>query len=488
MYQLNDYTQQFIDGDWQTGSDGSHTTVDTDPYNGEKLTEIVGADKSDVDAAYTSAQQAQKEWAASPASARIAVLDKALELIDEHHEQIIKDLVNESGSTRIKAEFELFSAINITKESRNIALHADGKILQPAYPQQTSLAFREPLGVIGLISPWNFPFHLTMRSLAPALALGNSVVVKPASDTPVTGGLLLGQIFADAGLPAGVLNVVVGSGSVIGDYFVQHPIPELISFTGSSAVGRGIGEKVMQTDVLKKTSLELGGNAPFVVLDDADLDDAAHGAVVSKFLHQGQICMTANRLIVEEKVYDKFMPLLAKYVKGMKVGDPNDEDTVVGPIINQKQTDSILNKVLQAKKDGATEFISGKHDGNLIWPIVLTNIDPLAEIAQEEVFGPVYPVIKVANDEEALEIANNTKYGLSSAVYTSDMERGIKFARGIDAGMTHINDISPDDQPNVPFGGEKNSGIGRFNGERVLDEFTRMHWITYQGEPHPYPF
>lgn len=488
MVELSNYTTQFIAGQWRLGQDSSHTIVDTDPYTGNKLTEIPGANQADVDQAYETAQKAQKQWGILPASARITVLDKALQIMDTKHEEIVSALVKESGSTRIKSEAELAFAINITKESRNIALHAEGKILQPAYSQQTNIAIREPLGVIGLISPWNFPFHLTMRSLAPALALGNAVVIKPASDTPITGGLLLGKIFAEAGVPDGVLNVVVGSGSVIGDYFVQHPIPKLISFTGSTAVGRGIGQKVMQTPVIKKTALELGGNAPFVVLDDADLDDAAHGAVVSKFLHQGQICMTANRLIVEEKIYDKFMLLLEKYVKNLKVGDPNDSKTVVGPIINKKQTAGILDKIKQAKEDGATEFIAGKHDGNLIWPTVLTNVDPDSEIAKEEIFGPVYPVIKVKDDQEALKVANDTNYGLSSSVYTSNMERGIAFARDIDTGMTHINDITPDDEPNVPFGGEKNSGVGRFNGEWVLDEFTKLHWITYQHEPHSYPF
>ena len=354
-------------------------------------------------------------------------------------------------------------------------------------PHQDSRIYRKALGVIGVISPWNFPFHLSMRSVITALALGNTVVLKPASDTPVTGGTLLAKLFEEAGFPAGTLNVVVGAGSEIGDYFVEHKIPSLISFTGSTEVGKRVGQLAVGGQYIKRIALELGGNAPMVVLDDANLQQAVDLTVMGRFMHQGQICMSTNRVIVDAKVYDEFVALLVEKVKGLSIGDPNIMGTLIGPIINQTQVQNIKNLIAKAKASGAKVALEGETQGNIIPPHIFVDVDPNSALAREESFGPVLPVIKARDEAHAIELANDTEYGLSSAVCTTNHERGVNFALQIEAGMTHINDITVDDQPHAPFGGEKNSGLGRFNGHWIIEEFTRTHWVTLQKQPKAYP-
>jgi aldehyde dehydrogenase (NAD+) len=330
--------------------------------------------------------------------------------------------------------------------------------------------------------------HLSLRSVAPALALGNAVVLKPASDTPVTGGLLIAKIFEEAGLPAGVLSVVVGAGRVIGDAFVLHPVPRVISFTGSTEVGRGIAEDAAKSPIIKRVALELGGNSPLVVLQDADLKIAVDAAVFGKFLHQGQICMSINRIIVDARVHDEFVDLFVERVVGLKYGDPKDPKTVIGPIINQQQLNAVRARIQKARSSRAREVLGGEPQGLVLPPHVFVDVTNDMPIAREEIFGPVAPIIKVQNDDEALRVANDTEHGLSSAVFTRDFERGLQFALGVQAGMTHVNDSPVNDLPNSPFGGEKNSGIGRYNGEWAIEEFTTHHWISVQHSPRQYPF
>ncbi len=482
--------QQFdlqpIGRQWRSGSSNAVLT-NLNPYTQAPLLTLAMANQADVDEAYQTAAEEQRAWGETLPQARAQVLYQVASIIEARFEELADWLCQESGSTYLKASIELDSAKNIVLASAAMATQAHGLILPSAIANQESHAYRLPLGVIGVISPWNFPFHLSMRSVAPALALGNAVVIKPASDTPVTGGLLLAKIFEQAGLPAGVLSVVVGSGRDIGDYFVTHPVPSLISFTGSSQVGHRVGQMAMSPP-LKRVALELGGNAPLVVLDDADVEEAAHAAVVGRFLHQGQICMSTNRVIVAEAIHDAFVAAVLRRVKALPVGDPAERDTIVGPLINPQQVQSVQAKIEQAKRDGAQLVFGGEIVGQIVPPHVFLDVQPGWAIAAEETFGPVLPILKARDDAHALALANATEYGLSSAVFTQDQARGLRFARGIRAGMTHINDISVDDQPNAPFGGEKNSGLGRFNGEWVLAEFTRLQWVTIQNQPRPYPF
>ncbi len=479
--------RQFIAGDWRVGQ-SDREQQNTDPFTGALLTEIKSSNRADVDAAYKAAQQAQPAWAEQLPEQRAIILKRAAAIVAARTEELLNWLVKESGSTRIKAGMELMIARNIMHASASFATRAEGKLLPSGVPGKDSRMYREPLGVVSVISPWNFPFHLSMRSVAPALALGNAVVLKPASDTPVTGGLLLGKIFEEAGLPKGVLSILTGSGSEIGDYFVEHPVPSLISFTGSTAVGRHVGELATGGKWLKRVALELGGNAPLVVLDDADIEQAAHAAVVGRFLHQGQICMSTNRVIVDARIHDEFVKAVETRIKTLTYGDPNEAQTAVGPIINASQLKHVEDVIAKAKADEAKMLIGGETQNNVVPPHLFVDVDPTSPLAKEETFGPVLPILKARDEAHALELANDTEYGLSSAVFTNDLTRGVRFARGIRAGMTHINDITVDDHPEAPFGGEKNSGLGRFNGEWAIEEFTRTHWITLQTVPRAYPF
>ncbi|MGY1409211.1 MULTISPECIES: aldehyde dehydrogenase family protein [unclassified Luteimonas] len=476
-----------IAGSWREGGAGRRLKV-SDPFNGEALLDIAMASHEDLDEAYRAAQDAQPAWEAMGPGARAAVLHKAVTIFDARKDEIIDWLVRESGSTRIKAGIEWGSARAITLEAAGMPGRSHGHILPSDVRGRQSLVYRQALGVVGVISPWNFPLHLSARSVAPALALGNAVVIKPASDTPVTGGLLLAHIFEEAGLPPGLLSVLVGAGSEIGDAFVEHPVPAFISFTGSTSVGRGIGRIASGGEHLKRVALELGGNSPFVVLADADIEAAVAAAVVGKFLHQGQICMAVNRIIVEAPVLEAFTTRFVERVKALPVGDPDKPDTVVGPVINASQLDGLRAKVARAKQEGATMLVGGEPKGNVMPPHVFGDVTAGMEIAREEIFGPLVGILSARDAGHALELANDSDYGLSSAVFTGDVARGLAFARRIRAGMTHVNDMPVNDEANAPFGGEKNSGLGRFNGDWAIEEFTRDQWITVQTGPRTYPF
>lgn len=481
------FDTQPIAGAWRSGR-SSRRTTDTDPYTGKTLVTIPLATAQDVDDAYQAAAAAQPAWAAAAPAERARVMHDAVRIFDERREEILSWLIREAGSTRLKANIEWDSARAVTLEAASFPYRVAGRILASDIPGKENRVYRRPLGVVGIISPWNFPLHLTQRSLAPALALGNAVVVKPASDTPVSGGLLLAKIFEEAGLPPGVLSVVVGAGSEIGDHFVAHPQPRLISFTGSTAVGQGIGRLATSGAHLKRVALELGGNSPFVVLGDADVEQAARAAVFGRFLHQGQICMSVNRIIVDAKLHDAFVERFVARVRALKVGDPNDIATAIGPIIDAAQLRGIVEKIALAKRQGATQVLGGEPVGQLLPPHVFANVSADSSLFRDESFGPIVPIVRAQDEADALRLANATDYGLSSAVFCGDLERGVRFAQGIEAGMTHVNDMAVNDEPHVPFGGEKNSGIGRFGGEWIIDEFTAAHWVSVQHVARDYPF
>jgi aldehyde dehydrogenase (NAD+) len=475
-----------IAGDWRAGGAG-RTRADVDPFSGETLVEIPLADADDLDAAYRAAREAQRGWAAAMPAERAAVMAAAAQVMEARREEIVGWLIREAGSTRLKAGLEWDAAHAVFLEAATLPHLVEGRLLPTDVPGKEGRAYRQPVGVVGVISPWNWPLQLTARSLAPALAAGNGVVVKPASDTPVTGGLLSAKILEQAGLPAGLLSVVVGAGSEIGDAFVTHAIPRVISFTGSTPVGRGIARLAAEASIIKRLELELGGNCPLVVLDDADLELAVDAAVFGKFLHQGQICMIANRLIVDERLYDAFLERFVERVRQLKVGDPNDPETFIGPIINRSQLEGLTERIAHARERGARELLGGDPDGLVLPPHVFADVSNDDELAHNELFGPIAPVIRARDEDDALRIANDTEYGLSSAVFTADLGRGVRFARRIEAGMTHVNDQPVNDLPFNPFGGEKNSGVGRFNGRWAVDAFTTDHWVSVQHTPRRYP-
>ena len=473
--------QQFIAGQWQPGR-SQKMIQNLNPYTQDTIFTLQAASTADVDAAYVAADKAFQQSAIKSVELRQQILQKLQHVIQVRQDEIIDWLILESGSTRFKAGLEVGAALSIIQESQKFPEQIKTEQLESKDPQRKSLVLRKPLGVIGVISPWNFPFHLSMRSVATAIACGNSVVLKPASDTPVTGGTLLGKLFEEAGLPAGVLNVVSGAGSEIGDYFVEHPIPKMISFTGSTEVGQKVGSKALASPRIKRLALELGGNAPLVILDDADLDLAVELTIMGRFMHQGQICMSTNRVIVDASIHDAYVEKLLERVKTVAVGDPNLEETIIGPIINQSQIKKHQQIIQSAKEQGAELVYEGGIEGNLVYPHIFTGVAPESPLAQEESFGPILPVLKARDEAHALKLANDTRFGLSGAVCTSNIERGISFTEQLDIGMTHINGISVADQANAPFGGEKNSGLGRFNGRWIFEEFTRTHWLTVPSE------
>lgn len=476
-----------IGGRWRPGRAATRLRGQ-DPYNGELLAEIAEADLSDVDDAFQSAATAQVAWGRTLPTLRADVMRRVAALMEARREEIVRWLIRESGSTRVKAEMEWTTVRSIVLEASTLPSRAHGRILEGDFPGKENRVYRKPAGVVAVISPWNWPMHLSARSLVPALALGNAVVIKPANETPVTGALLLACLFEEAGLPPGVLNVVVGPSRTIGDPFVQHPLSRVVSFTGSTAVGKHIGQLAVSGPRLKKAMLELGGNGPLVVLDDADLDQAAHIATVGKFLHQGQICMIANRIVVMDAVHDAFMERFVARVRDLKVGDPNDPGTAIGPVINRSQLDKLLAMIELARSEGARHVLGAAPAGLVLPPQVFDRVTPSMALVRNEIFGPIAPVIRVKDEAEALRVANDTDAGLSSAVLTGDLERGLRFAQGIEAGMTHINDTPAIDMPTMPFGGEKNSGLGRFGDAGVIESFTTEHWISLQrGEPM-FPF
>lgn len=472
---------------WRGGRSG-RVSEDRDPYTDEILVRIPLVNEQDLDEAYRGAAAAQPKWAATVPGERATLLRRAADIMEARREEIVTWLIKESGSTRLKANIEWDSAHAITLEAASAPYRVQGRILPSDIPGKENRVYRQPVGVVGVISPWNFPLHLTNRSVAPALAVGNAVVIKPASDTPVTGGLLLAKIFEEAGLPPGVFSVVVGPGSVIGDAFVLHPVPRVISFTGSTPVGRRIAELAAKSPMLKRVALELGGNSPFIILDDADLDLAVNAAVFGKFLHQGQICMITNRIIVDATIYDQFVERFTARVRKLKFGNPDDADTAIGPIINKSQFAGLLKHIEGARSSGARQTAGGEPHGLMLPPHVFADVTPHMAIAQEEMFGPVVSIIKVTGEEEAIRVANDTEFGLSSAVFSRNVERGVRVALQVKAGMTHVNDQPVNDLPNCPFGGEKNSGLGRFGGDWIIEEFTTDHWVSVQHQPRQYPF
>lgn len=480
------FDRQPIAGKWTTGR-GKGRLADRNPFTGEVLLEIPQADERDLDDAHIGAVRAQKDWAAALPAERSTVMRRAAEVMQRRHDEIVNWLIHEAGSTRIKAELEWTAVHAVMLEASYAPYRVEGRILPSDVPGKECRVYRKPVGVVGVISPWNWPLQLSNRSVAPALAVGNAVVLKPASDTPVTGGLLLAKIYEEAGLPPGVLSVVVGPGSAIGDAFVRHPASRVISFTGSTPVGRGIARQAVDAPVMKRVDLELGGNSPFVVLGDANLEQAVDAAVFGKFLHQGQICMIANRFIVEDGLYDAFVDRFTERTRTLKVGDPDDPETLVGPIINQVQLEGLEKRIDEARSGGARQTLGGPANGLVLPPHVFADVRNDMLVAREELFGPVAPIIRAADENDALRLANETTSGLSSCVFSGDLERGTRFALRLEAGMAHVNDQPVNDLANNPFGGEKNSGIGRFGGEWAVEAFTTDQWVTVQHVPRAYP-
>ncbi|MFC0302360.1 aldehyde dehydrogenase family protein [Virgibacillus soli] len=481
------YNKSFINGKWIHGDIDSKKTDILNPYNNEVLTSVTLASLDQIRGAFIIAEEAQKDWAHSSVEERKEMFTKMAEYFQNNKDEMIKVASKETGGTLLKAELEINLTIDVLKETFKYMDALDEvKEIPSSIEGKINRVYRQPLGVISSISPFNFPMNLSMRSIAPAIALGNTVVHKADLQVAMTGGSIIARAFEYAGLPAGVFQSILTRTSEIGDEMMENPVIQLVAFTGSTAVGKHIGEVAGRN--LKRVALELGGNNPFIVLEDAEVDKAVDAAIFGKFIHQGQICMCINRIIVHEKLYDAFTKKFIERAKQLPYGDQTNPNTVIGPLINEKQLAKVQEIIEQAKQDGIQLGLEGKRDGNILTPYVFVDVDNNSELAQSELFSPVVSIIKAKTDDHAIELANDTIYGLTSAVFTSDLKKGEAYGLKIDSGMTHVNDQTVNDAANIPFGGNKQSGMGRFGDPWVIDEFTKLKWISVQEKYREFPF
>lgn len=479
--------QQFIGGDWVGAADGA-TFEDRDPFTGETVATVAAGGAEDARRAIVSAETAFEEWAATPPAVRQGVFLKAAEVLESRRDEVVSLLARETGCGFGFGMFQMHFVPGLLRQAAALAYAPIGTVI-PSDTGAFSMGLRRPVGVVGAIAPWNAALILSARSIAAPLALGNTVVLKPSEWSPFVGGLIWGEILTEAGLPAGVLNVVThapGAAQPIGDELVSSPAVRRLNFTGSTATGRKLAEAAGRN--LKRIVLELGGYNPLVVLADADVEYAVNAATFGSFLHQGQICMSARRIVVERPIADEFTDKLVAKAKTLKAGDPKEMDTVIGPLINEDALALVKGRVEDAVAKGAKVLAGGEALGPCYAATVLADVPENAEFAQAETFGPVVAVEVVDSADQAIERANATSFGLSSGIITTDPDRGLALARQLDAGIVHVNDQPVGDEPQMPFGGVKDSGFGRFGGQAVVDEFTELRWITVQSGSHPFPF
>ncbi|MDG4838609.1 benzaldehyde dehydrogenase [Micromonospora sp. WMMD967] len=456
------------------------------PATGEEIGRVGVANADDVTRACARASAAQRAWAATAYAERAAVLRRAGHLFEQHAAEIGDWIVRESGGIPPKAGVETDTAAQECYEAAALASHPLGEII-PSAQQRLSLARRLPVGVVGVIAPFNFPLILATRSVAPALALGNAVVLKPDPRTAVCGGVSIARVFEEAGLPDGLLHVLPG-GAEVGEALVADPNVRVVSFTGSTAAGRKVGEAAARH--LKRAHLELGGNSALIVLDDADLDLAVSAGAWGSFLHQGQICMTTGRHLVHESLAERYVEQLAEKADHLPVGDPSKEQVALGPIIDEHQRDKIHALVTASVDAGARLAAGGTYEGLFYRPTVLADVTSTTPAYAQEVFGPVAPVATFADQDEAVELARQTEYGLSLGILGRDVMRAMALADRIPSGIVHINDQTVSDEAVAPFGGVGASGTGsRFGGPAAnVEAFTETQWLTVRGSIARYPF
>jgi benzaldehyde dehydrogenase (NAD) len=457
----------------------------TEPATGELLGTAGGGDAESVARAAKSAAAHQRAWAETPFAERAAIVRRAGELMEKHRVELIQWLIRESGAIPPKADHEISASIGQLDTAAGLASEPLEVELPSMMPGRTSTARRAPLGVVGVITPWNFPYVLAMRSLGGALVLGNAAVLKPDANTPITGGVVIARLFEEAGIPEGVLHVLPGAAEV-GQALVADPNVRMISFTGSTATGRLVGETAGR--MLKRTLLEMGGNSPLVVLEDADVAAASSAGAWGSFLHQGQICLSVSRHLVHESIVDDYTEALVKRAGHLPVGNPATDEVALGPLINEKQLARVRRIVDESVEQGAKVLVGGTNNGLFFTPTVLGDVTREMPAFAEEIFGPVAPVISFRDDAEAVELANATEYGLSAAVQGS-VERASAVANQLRAGMVHVNDQTVNEEPPAPFGGMGcSSNGGHFGGVANLDLWTEWQWLTSRDKAEPFPF
>jgi len=478
-----DWLGRICSDGWRAGAGGAADVVE--PATGAVLGSVGVAGPEDVARAARSAAVAQRGWSSAPFAARAAVLRRVGELCEAHADEIGDWIVRETGAVPGKGAFETHLITTEAYESATLPSQPYGQLLRSEDPR-FSFSQQVPVGVVGVIAPYNFPVILAARSVFPALALGNAVVLKPDPRTAVVGGILLARLLAEAGLPDGLLHVLPG-GAEVGEAIVTEPAVRVVSFTGSTAAGRRVGQ--LAAEHLKRVHLELGGNSALIVLDDADLDRAVSAGAWGSFLHQGQICMTTGRHLVHESVYDEYVGTLAAHADKLPVGDPSAGEVALGPMIDERARDKVHGLVSASLSAGARLAAGGRYEGLFYRPTVLGDVTPSMPAYKEEVFGPVAPVVRFGSLDEAVRLAADTPYGLSLGILTRDVMKGLALAERIPTGIVHINDQTVNDEATVPFGGTGASGTGaRFGGPAAnIAAFTETRWVTVRGEIPHYP-
>ncbi|MEX2184237.1 MAG: aldehyde dehydrogenase family protein [Chloroflexota bacterium] len=477
------WLEAFLD-DWRPGTGAP--IEDREPATGRHLITIPGSTPEDVARAAEAAKAAQPAWAATSYQERAAVMRRAADIYEAHRDEFGTWTQRETGASHGKMHHESTFAYHEILNAATLPSQAYGSLMPSAVKGRLSMVRRVPAGVIGAITPWNSPSVLGMRVVAPALALGNAVVLKPDPQTPVVGGAMFAAVFKAAGLPDGLLQVVVG-GADVGEALVTDPNIPVVSFTGSTPVGRRVGQ--LAGGMLKKVSLELGGNNAFIVLDDADLDAAASAGAFAAFQFQGQVCFAAGRHLVHRSIAEAYTSALTHKAKGLRTGDPFREDVQIGPIVNERQVARVDDIVQRSISAGAVVMEGASHEGLFYRPTVLTDVTPDMAAFTDEIFGPVAPITVFDTDEEAIAMANATDYGLVASIYTRSIGRGLAIADRMRTGMVHINDGTLNDEAIIPFGGMGASGNGsRYGGEASLETFTDWQWVTVRDEPPTFPF
>ena len=478
------WTSKIFNGEWIPAAGGEIPVIE--PATGSRIGMIGRADVGDVRRAAEQAAKAQVAWANTSFNERAAVLRRAGFLLEEQAAEIQSWLIRESGSTGPKAGFELHVAANECYEAAATATQPYGQLLRTEQPR-LSFARRLPVGVVSVIAPFNVPLILAIRSVAPALALGNAVLLKPDPRTAVSGGVSIARIFAEAGLPPGVLHLLPG-GVDTGEAMVADPHVRLVSFTGSTAAGRAVGELAARH--LKRAHLELGGNSALIVLDDVDLNRAVSAGAFGSFFHQGQVCMATSRHLVHESIVDAYVEHLATTAEHLTVGDGTRADVALGPIIDERQRDKIHGMVTGSVAAGARLAAGGSFEGLFYRPTVLADVKPGMPVYDNEIFGPVAPVVTFSTLDEVVALARDSEYGLALGILTHDVSKALTLAEQIPSGLVHINDETVNDEPFAPFGGVGASGTGSRFGSAAwnIDAFTETQWVTLRGDIAPYPF
>ncbi|MDR3373785.1 MAG: aldehyde dehydrogenase [Ancalomicrobiaceae bacterium] len=458
----------------------------TDPVTGEVATTAAAATVEDVDRIVKAAAEAFVSWSETGPNARRTLLLKAADLLEARTADFIETMIAETGSTGPWAGFNVYFAAKILREAASLTTHITGEIIPSDKPGTLALGVRQPVGVCLGIAPWNAPVILGVRAVAAALACGNTVILRSSEACPRTHHLIV-EVLNAAGFPPGVVNVLHNAPAdapTIVAALIAHKDVKRINFTGSSRVGRIIAK--LAAEQLKPVLLELGGKAPFIVLEDADLDAAVNAAAFGAFMNQGQICMSTERFVVVDAIADQFVEKFAAKAAKLPAGNPRDK-VVLGSLVDLKSAEKMDELIADALAKGARLVAGGKRNGTIVEATLLDGVTPDMRIYSEESFGPVKSIVRVPNEAEAIRVANDTEYGLSAAVFTENVKRGMAVAKKIQSGICHINGPTVGDEAQMPFGGVKSSGYGRFGGKAVIAEFTELRWITIEGEQH-YPF